>query len=46
VDLTLRQNASIFATETQVKRLEEILKPTRTSTTSAAMSAAVRSASS
>ena len=26
VDLTLRQNASIFATETQVKRLEEILK--------------------
>ena len=26
VDLTLRQNASIFATETEVKRLEEILK--------------------
>jgi len=26
VDLTLRQNASIFATETQVKRLEEVLK--------------------
>jgi multidrug efflux pump subunit AcrB len=26
VDLTLRQNASIFATEQQVKRLEEILK--------------------
>ena len=26
VDLTLRQNASIFATETQVKRLEDVLK--------------------
>jgi multidrug efflux pump len=26
VDLTLRQNASIFATEAEVKRLEEILK--------------------
>jgi multidrug efflux pump subunit AcrB len=26
VDLTLRQNASIFATETQVKRLEEVLQ--------------------
>lgn len=26
VDLTLRQNASIFATETQVKRLEEVLE--------------------
>ncbi len=26
VDLTLRQNASIFATEQQVKRLEEVLK--------------------
>ena len=26
VDLTLRQNASIFATETQVKRLEQVLK--------------------
>jgi multidrug efflux pump subunit AcrB len=26
VDLTLRQNASIFATEAQVKRLEEVLK--------------------
>ncbi|WP_310389668.1 efflux RND transporter permease subunit [Roseateles sp.] len=26
VDLTLRQNSSIYATETQVKRLEEILK--------------------
>jgi multidrug efflux pump subunit AcrB len=26
VDLTLRQNASIYATETQAKRLEEVLK--------------------